>query len=62
MNETDRVIDCLTDEIFTALCYSSNAADCLTPEIRNIFLKLWKDSQDHILLLKSLLPEEFKYL
>lgn len=60
MDDSDRLMDSIKDVKFTASFYSSNAADCTTPEIRNVFLKFWKDSQDHVLLFKSLLPAEYK--
>ncbi len=62
MDEMDRLIDSLKDLKYNTALYSSHAAECPTTEIRNLYLRFWKDSQDHVLLFKTLLPEEYRNL
>lgn len=60
MEDMDRLIDSLKDIKYNTALYSSHAAESTTTEIRNLFLRLWKDSQDHVQMLKSLLPEDYR--
>ncbi|UNC91879.1 hypothetical protein [Candidatus Contubernalis alkaliaceticus] len=62
MDDMDRLIESLKDLKCNAAQYSNHAAECTASEIRNLFIRVWKDSQDHVLLIKSLLPEEYKIM
>ncbi|PKP39505.1 MAG: hypothetical protein CVT98_01505 [Bacteroidetes bacterium HGW-Bacteroidetes-15] len=57
MNDMDRMVDALKDTKFLSSCYSAFATECSTPELRNMFLKLWKDEQDHAKTFSSLIKK-----
>ncbi|RQD75428.1 MAG: spore coat protein [Candidatus Syntrophonatronum acetioxidans] len=55
MNDIDRIIDSLKDAKFMSNYYNGLAMESTRPEIRNLFLKLLKDEQDHARTLSFLL-------